>query len=82
MTTFNNNAMALGTMGVSVFVSSGDDGVANYECTEASECGYVGEGIGCTTPSTHTHAAATDRAGVPSVTLAARRAPLNPTRTP
>ena len=40
MTTFNNNAMALGAMGVSVFVSSGDDGVANYECTSASTCGY------------------------------------------
>ena len=41
MTTFNNEAMKLGTLGVTVFVSSGDDGVANYECESKAECGYV-----------------------------------------
>ena len=40
MDTFNNEVMTLGAMGVSVFVSSGDDGVANYDVTEKSECGY------------------------------------------
>merc|ERR1719253_1066494 len=32
--------MKLGAMGVSVFVSSGDDGVANFGCTSASQCAY------------------------------------------
>jgi tripeptidyl-peptidase-1 len=39
--TFNTEAMRLGTQGVSVFVSSGDDGVANFNARgDASSCGY------------------------------------------
>ena len=38
---FNVEAMKLGVQGVSIFVSSGDDGVANYVARESSEyCGY------------------------------------------
>jgi tripeptidyl-peptidase-1 len=39
--TFNTEAAKLGTMGVSILVSSGDDGVANFNARDdASECGY------------------------------------------
>jgi tripeptidyl-peptidase-1 len=39
--TFNTEAMRLGAQGVSVFVSSGDDGVANFQARgDASNCGY------------------------------------------
>merc|ERR1712176_196599 len=42
MTTFNTEAMKLGTQGVTIFVSSGDDGVANFAARgEASNCGYT-----------------------------------------
>ena len=38
---FNTEAMKLGTMGVSIFVSSGDDGVANFQArNNPKECGY------------------------------------------
>jgi tripeptidyl-peptidase-1 len=38
---FNTEAMRLGVQGVSVFVSSGDDGVANFQARgKASNCGY------------------------------------------
>jgi tripeptidyl-peptidase-1 len=38
---FNTEAMKLGAQGVSVFVSSGDDGVANFTArSDASGCGY------------------------------------------
>jgi len=38
---FNTEAMKLGTMGVSIFVSSGDDGVANFQArSSASKCGF------------------------------------------
>jgi len=40
MEAFNNEVMKLGVMGVSVFVSSGDDGVANFICSSPSECAY------------------------------------------
>mmetsp|Transcript_122630 Transcript_122630/g.192437 ORF Transcript_122630/g.192437 Transcript_122630/m.192437 type:complete len:442 (-) Transcript_122630:118-1443(-) len=40
--TFNTEAMRLGTQGVTVFVSSGDDGVANFQARGApSKCGYT-----------------------------------------
>jgi tripeptidyl-peptidase-1 len=39
--TFNTEAMRLGAQGVSVFVSSGDDGVANFIArSDAAKCGY------------------------------------------
>merc|ERR1711862_186363 len=42
MNTFNTEAMKLGTMGVSIFVSSGDDGVANFQARwDASKCAYT-----------------------------------------
>jgi tripeptidyl-peptidase-1 len=38
---FNTEAMKLGAQGVSVFVSSGDDGVANFQArSDATKCGY------------------------------------------
>jgi tripeptidyl-peptidase-1 len=38
---FSDEAMKLGTRGVSIFVSSGDDGVANYIAREdKSQCGF------------------------------------------
>jgi tripeptidyl-peptidase-1 len=38
---FNTEAAKLGTMGITVLVSSGDDGVANFNARDdASECGY------------------------------------------
>ena len=40
MDAFNTEAMKLGTMGVSIFVSSGDDGVANFGVTSTSQCAY------------------------------------------
>jgi tripeptidyl-peptidase-1 len=41
-TTFNNEAMKLGAQGVSVFVSSGDDGVANFQARgNPSACAYT-----------------------------------------
>jgi len=40
--TFNTEAMKLGTQGVTVFVSSGDDGVANFQARgKASACAYT-----------------------------------------
>jgi len=41
MDLFNTEAMKLGLMGVSVFVSSGDDGVGSRGWTSRDECGYV-----------------------------------------
>lgn len=42
MDTFNIEAMKLGLQGVTIFVSSGDDGVAGTEArTGASNCGYT-----------------------------------------
>merc|ERR1712151_594682 len=42
MTTFNTEAMKLGTQGVTIFVSSGDDGVANFEARgDSGACGYT-----------------------------------------
>jgi len=39
--TFNTEAMKLGTQGVTIFVSSGDDGVANFVArSKASACAY------------------------------------------
>ena len=40
MESFNTEAMKLGLLGGSIFVSSGDDGVTNYATTSASGCGY------------------------------------------
>jgi tripeptidyl-peptidase-1 len=40
MEAFNTEVMKLGAMGVSVFVSSGDDGVANFLATTPSLCSY------------------------------------------
>ena len=40
MEAFNTEAMKLGAMGVSVFVSSGDDGVANFGVTSKAQCAY------------------------------------------
>jgi len=41
-TTFNNEAMKLGAQGVTIFVSSGDDGVANFQARgKASKCAYT-----------------------------------------
>lgn len=41
LTTFNTEAQKLGIQGVSIFVSSGDDGVANFQArTDASKCGF------------------------------------------
>lgn len=40
MEAFNTEVMKLGTMGISVFVSSGDDGVANYMVSSQSQCAY------------------------------------------
>ena len=31
--TFNTEAQKLGVQGVTIFVSSGDDGVSNYDCS-------------------------------------------------
>jgi len=40
--TFNTEAMKLGTQGVTIFVSSGDDGVANFQARpKASACAYT-----------------------------------------
>jgi tripeptidyl-peptidase-1 len=40
--TFNTEAMRLGAQGVTIFVSSGDDGVANFQARGApSKCGYT-----------------------------------------
>jgi len=42
MNAFNTEAMKLGAQGVSVFVSSGDDGVANFQARgDQSACGYI-----------------------------------------
>merc|ERR1711907_543394 len=42
MNTFNTEAMKLGAQGVTVFVSSGDDGVANFQARgDAANCGYT-----------------------------------------
>lgn len=41
MDAFNTEVMKLGLMGVSVFVSSGDDGVGSRSWTNTSQCGYV-----------------------------------------
>jgi len=42
MNTFNTEAQKLGVQGVTIFVSSGDDGVANFQARgDASACGYV-----------------------------------------
>ncbi len=41
MTSFNTEAMQLGLMGVTIFVSSGDDGVSNYNCACNVNSGYV-----------------------------------------
>ena len=40
METMNTEAMKLGLVGGSIFVSSGDDGVTNYATTSVSGCGY------------------------------------------
>jgi tripeptidyl-peptidase-1 len=41
-TTFNNEAMKLGAQGVTIFVSSGDDGVANFQARgKPSKCAYT-----------------------------------------
>lgn len=41
-TAFNTEAMKLGAQGVSIFVSSGDDGVANFQARgQASKCAYT-----------------------------------------
>jgi len=40
MEAFNTEVMKLGTMGVSVLVSSGDDGVANFQVQSKSQCAY------------------------------------------
>lgn len=41
LSTFNTEAMKLGAQGVSIFVSSGDDGVANFQARSSSSgCGY------------------------------------------
>jgi len=41
-TTFNTEAMKLGAQGVTIFVSSGDDGVANFQARgDAAKCGYT-----------------------------------------
>eukprot|EP01035_Chromulina_nebulosa_P020460 gene20460-26548_t len=38
---FNTEALKLGTLGVSILVSSGDDGVANFQArTNPTKCGY------------------------------------------
>merc|ERR1711988_640659 len=40
--TFNNEAMKLGAQGVTIFVSSGDDGVANFQARgDSANCGYT-----------------------------------------
>jgi tripeptidyl-peptidase-1 len=41
MTAFNNEAMKLGAQGVTIFVSSGDDGVSNVNCACDKNNGYV-----------------------------------------
>lgn len=42
MNTFNTEAMKLGAQGVTIFVSSGDDGVANFQARgDASKCAYT-----------------------------------------
>merc|ERR1712176_1454911 len=41
-TTFNTEAMKLGAQGVTIFVSSGDDGVANFQARgDAATCAYT-----------------------------------------
>jgi subtilase family serine protease len=39
MTQFNTEAMQLAGMGVTVFASSGDDGVSNYDCACTTNSG-------------------------------------------
>jgi len=42
MNTFNTEAQKLGAQGVTIFVSSGDDGVANFQARgDSAYCGYV-----------------------------------------
>jgi tripeptidyl-peptidase-1 len=38
--TFNNFALQLGVMGVSILVASGDDGVSGFKTKSTSQCGY------------------------------------------
>eukprot|EP00466_Bigelowiella_natans_P005681 jgi/Bigna1/40855/e_gw1.46.4.1 len=41
LSSFSTEAMKLGTMGVTIFVSSGDDGVANFQArSDPSACGF------------------------------------------
>merc|ERR1712048_516407 len=42
MNTFNTEAQKLGAQGVTIFVSSGDDGVANFQARgDSANCGYT-----------------------------------------
>jgi tripeptidyl-peptidase-1 len=50
LNSFNTEAQKLGVQGVSIFVSSGDDGVASFQArSSAKKCGYV-PNFPCTSP--------------------------------